>query len=541
MSCRPLTFLFFFLSALMATLMVVAFFHGFPIEALEGTPFRLKSTRKLYEFSLLLFGLGVIFYPRRIEFLELLKEKFENFASLPYAIWILTTFYFLCFLWLQITRYFSLEINFVPFLFYDYMLWFFNQGKFCYTGFLHGYYHVNLILLLLYPFWKVFQTSWLLHTAQPLIAVLAAVPLYCWAKERLQSSLLGLLSAFIYLNFRYLQNVLSVNFAVEIFYPLFIFSAVYFAFKKREIFYYLSILLGLLIKEDSAIYFGGLGLFFLFTSHHRARGLFTILLSLAYLFFVLKIFLPWSGSTILNGDLGNYKSHGSDLKEIGKNILLKPWLFVERLFVPIEKTRTLYKLISKLLFLPLFSPWIFLMIIAVYPLFFRAVPGDQFVELALFYAAAVLPFLFLAFVDGWRWLRQRKFYFHVPFLKWGIVVLLIFVNGFNLQPFHFTREDLKTISLAKGLPRESIVVTQGHLLPYLGYRQWNFYLADHYGKNPATEKAYAHPDYYLFDFEANPYPLSREELQKRADLLKSHSKFKIVYEDERRLLLHRKK
>lgn len=530
------------LAGIATLLLGISFFHGFPL--LEGTFVKAKSSRKFFEWAFGLFLAGMLIYPNRKDLFISLREKLLNFANSRFAIWILAGVYFLLFLWQQVSKYLALDVNFIPFLFYDYMLWYFDHGRFCYTGFLHGYYHINLILLLLYPVWKIFQNSWVLLVAQPLIGAVAVIPFYLWSRKKLKSVGWALLAGFVYLNFRYLQNVLLVNFAVEIFYPLFIFSSVYFADRKNETFYYLSLFLGLLIKEDSVIYFGALGAFFLFCRGQRLRGFLTVLLSLAYIVWVIKVFIPWSvvpelGSSILKGSLGNYRDLGSTPSGVVGNILKNPLIFIHQLFFPWEKTVTLLKLISKLLFLPLFSPWLILVLAAVYPLFFRSEQGELFTSLALYYSAAVLPFLFLAFVDGWRRIMSWKFISHKPFLRWGVAGVLIFLNGMNFRPNHFDQDDLKTITLAKSIPAEKIVVTQGHLLPYLGYRKSNFYWASPFGKNPKTKEAYLNPDYYFFDLEANAYPYSPEELRNHAVELKKDSHFAVRHEDHRRLLLER--
>jgi uncharacterized membrane protein len=448
--------------------------------------------------------------------------------------------YFVLFFWQQVTKYFALEINFIPFLFYDYMLWFFDQGRFCYTGWLHGFYHVNLILLGLYPVWKVVQNPWLLHVAQPALAVAASLPFYFWTREETKSPLFALLAAFVYLNFRYLQNVLHLNFAVEIFYPLFVFSAVYFASRKREALYYGSVVLGLLVKEDAPLYFGGLGLFYLLWRGHRQRGVATLLLCAGYTAFLLLFFLPWSGSDILVQSLQNYSGLGQSPVEQLQNLLKTPWAFVRELFLPLEKMRTFLKLTSKLLFIPLFSPWIFLVVISLYPLFFHSAGrSDYFFQLSFHYAAAVLPFLFLAFADGWKRLKKWEIFRKMPGLVWAGALGLVVLNGMNLRPHHFTKDDLETIALAKSLPKEAVVVTQGHLLPYLGYRKWNFYLAPPYERSEETREAYLNADYYLFDFEANAYPLSPEALREKAESVRKEGRWKVLLEDHRRLLLQR--
>lgn len=526
---------------IVALLIPVCLVYGFPVTFLAWTPIHAKSLRKLFEISFVLFSAGVALHPRRREILTSLRTKGERIAGAPQAIWVLTGVYFLLFLWVQVTKYFALEINFIPFLFYDYMLWFFEKGKFCYTGFLHGYYHLNLGMLLLLPIWKMVRSSWVLHVAHPLFASAAAAPLFYWAKDRMENSLAAFVVSFAYLNFRYVQNLVDVGFVVEIFYPFFIFSAVCFASRGKRALYYMAVVLGLLVKEDSAIYFGALGAFFLFGRSTRLLGFWTILLSAAYLLLALKVFLPWSGSNILGGDIGNYRDLGSQPMQVVSNVLRSPWGFIKELFVPLEKVRTFVKLTSKLLFLPLCSPWFILVIAAIYPVFFRSVNGNLFLQLSLFYSAAVLPFLFMAFVDGWRRIGRIGFVQKKPLVQWVIMILVIFLNGFNLRPLHFTRDDMETIRLAKGIPQGSVVIAQGHLLPYLGYRQWNFYLSPHYETNKLTKDAYLNPDYYLFDFGANSYPLTPEQLRDKADLLRNTSGFKVLFEDHRRLLLQREK
>ena len=505
-------------------LLPVAFLHGFPF--LEHTPLRMKSLRKPFEISLALFLIGWAAHPQRREILEFVEEKFKAVAAHPASIWLVSGVYFLLFLWEQLSRYLSLEINFIPFLFYDYMLWYFEKGKLCYTGLLHGYYHTNLILLLLYPVWKIFRTAWVLHLAQPLLGAAAAVPFYFWSKNQLKSPAAALGAAFLYLNFRYLENVLSVNFAVEIFYPLFILSAVYFASKRKDLFYYLFLTAGLLIKEDASVYFAGLGLFFLLRKTDRVRGIWTLFLSLFALFFMLKIVMPWSGNNIFPEDMNNFRHTETSA------------ISILRLFEnPHEKIRTLFKITSRLLFIPWFSPWMLLVILALVPLYFQG--GDYFVQLMFHYAAAVLPFLFLALVDGLRRISSLGFFQRNRWMKWALAAALLFSNGLNLRPFHFNGDDIQTIRLAKSLPAGSIVLTQGHLLPYLGYRKFNFYIAKPFEIRPDTRQAYAKPDYFLFDFDANAYPLTPDELRAKAETAKQNPGYKVAFRDHRRLLLEK--
>ncbi len=524
-----------------AALIPVCFIHGFPLPILEHTFLRIKSLRRLFEIFFILFALGLATHPQRKESFQKMGRALEGLATFPGAIWILSGTYFFLFLWQQVSKVFALEINFLPFLFYDYMLWFFDHAKFCFTGYLHGYYHLNVIMLLFYPLWKLWPSPWLLHIADPLIVALAPVPLYYWARQRTGQSVFALAVAFIYLNFRYVENLLEMNFSVEVFYPVLIFSAVYFASIRKNVLYYLSVFLGLLVKEDAAIYFAILGFFYLFSKTDRVRGVWTLMLSVLYPLFLIKVFVPWSGSDILGRDLGNYPRLGGTWKAAVWNLVRHPWLLLYELFFPFEKIRTLLKLTSKLIFIPWLSPWSIPLVFSILPLFFQSTGrGDYFFQLSFYYVAAVLPFLFLAFVDGWQRLSSWSFVRNRIFILQGGLALLVFLNALNLRPLHFTRDDLKTIQLAKTIPADKVVLTQGHLLPYVGYRKMNFYLFPGYAGSEEVGQDYNHPDYFFFDFHANAYPNTPEYVKQTGEALKRDPRYRILYEDHRRLLLEKK-
>ena len=98
---------------------------------------------------------------------------------------------------------------------------------------------------------------------------------------------------------------------------------------------------------------------------------------------------------------------------------------------------------------------------------------------------------------------------------------------------------VQTIALAQSLPQGKVIFTQVHLLPYIGYRKMNFYIARPYGVRADTRPFYENPDYFLFDFQANAYPQSPEELRQMGETLKQNPRYRIAFEDHRRLLLEK--
>jgi len=94
----------------------------------------------------------------------------------------------------------------------------------------------------------------------------------------------------------------------------------------------------------------------------------------------------------------------------------------------------------------------------------------------------------------------------------------------------------------KAIPRDALLVTQGHLLPYAGYRLVNFYFAWPYEReNHPFHEAYQNADYYFLARSVNAYPNDLKWLEKKIEDLKQDEKLELVYDDGERVLLKRKR
>ncbi len=501
---------------------------GFPPE-IAGVTLRLKNTHTPFICFLLLMGLSLLSHPGRLQKAEEWKHRILNFVSKPYAIWFLFGIYTLLFTWQQMTEYLAVEINFIPFSFYNYMLYYFFEGKINYTHLLHDYYHLNHILYFLAPLWRIFQSPVLLVASYGLIAAAAIFPLYGMAKQRVEDSLISFVVAFLYLNYRYLQNVLQMNFSVEIFYPLFVFSAGYFAVQGKWLAYYLAVLLGLLVKEDSFLYFAAVGVLVGLMKNGRRHGIATVVLSLLYLALLVLVVVPITGSTILEGDLANFKSpHGHLLSNLTADLSVK--------------VKTCFNLLYRLGFLPLFSPAALLVLFPLLPLFLHHTGKDwDFYELHFHYAATVIPFVFIAFVYGYSNVLKKFQGRAREFFIWTSCLILILINGVRYTSQNFTKEDIKSIQWAKSIPPHANLVTHGHLLPYIGYRKYNYYLAPSWeDAENEVHATYTNADYYLIDFNVNPFPMGKALVKEKKDELLANPSYELIREDGIRFLFKRK-
>jgi len=532
--------IFLGMAALAGAVMVYLVATGLPPE-IAGHTIKLKNLRKPFIFFLLFLAGGIALDTDARGWVARGKDAALRFISHPASVWLLSGVYGLLFLWQQLSEYFGVNINFIPFEFYDYMLYYLFQGKVNFTGLLHEYYHLNNILIFLAPLWQCFRSSLFLTVIYGFIASAAAIPLYGIARRRFSEAWIPFVVCLIYLNYRYLQNVLLMNFSVEIFYPLFVFLALYFAMRKWWWAYFLSVFLGLTVKEDSFLYFSALGVLVFFMKDRR-QGIATVLGSLIYFFLLIRWFVPYTESTILQGDLRNFSDQGDSMASIAKNLISNPSLVFFYLFGSWAKWRTLIKLVSRLMFLPLCSPAVFLVLVPLFPLFLQGGGGtENFVDLRFHYAAAVIPFVFIAFVFGFSNLEKRLPQKMKKIVLGGLCVLLLLLNGGNYTTSKITAENMESIAWAKSIPPGANLVTHGHLLPYVGYRKYNYYFAVPFElKEHSAHRYFSEADFYLIDLNVNLYPMDENYFKEKLVALGRDDRYELIRQAGKRYLFKRK-
>lgn len=532
--------LFFIPAVLVLAAMICFIVMGFPPH-LGAYGLHLKNLRTPFVLFLVLALAAAVLPPGRKERILRWKKKIDSFSSRPAAVWILFGVYAVLFTWQQVSEYLAVEINFIPFSFYDYMLYYLFEGRLNFTGLLHGFYHMNNIMVLFAPLWWLVKSPLILVALYGVLAALPVFPLCGIARRRFVEPVAPLVIAFTYLNCRYLQNVLLMNFSVEIFYPFLILAALYSAMKKSWLTYYVWVILGLLVKEDSFIYFSALGLLLACMKGKRAHGIITVAAAFGYFFLLIKYIMPMSGSMILTYDLKNFQGRGGSLGGIGTLLIRNPAALADILFGTKDKINTCFNLLYPLLFLPCLTPALLLVLAPLFPLFLHSTgQSADFVKLHYHYAAPVLPFVYIALIFGFsnaaRVIGKR---WREAFV-WAACVVLLFLNGGNYRTRPVTSEDLTSIAWAKKLPPGLNVVTHGHLLPYIGYRQYNYYLAAVWESPDHPEHgAYANADFYLIDLTVNPYPMDEKFLRDKIAALSQRPDYTLVESDGKRYLFKR--
>jgi hypothetical protein len=268
----------------------------------------------------------------------------------------------------------------------------------------------------------------------------------------------------------------------------------------------------------------------------------TIILSFIYFAFLIKVFIPLTGNTILKGDLENFAGHGDSLEGITASFITDPGLIFTTFFGSAAKLRTYFNIFSRLLFLPFFSPSVLLVLAPLAPLFAHFTGGDEnFIDLRFHYAAAVIPFLFIALIFGFSNLSNRFGGKRKEILSWSFCLALLLVNGGSYLTQCFTVNHLESIQWAQRVPASANLVTHGHLLPYGGYRAYNYYFGLPW-ENPEHPyfRPYHEADYYLFDFHVNSYPVDQEYLNQKLGELMRNADYELIRKGEKRFLFKRK-
>lgn len=142
--------------------------------------------------------------------------------------------------------------------------------------------HTSFVLLLLVPLYWIFNSSSTLFIVQALVIVAGGVPVFLYARKRLESEAMATVFVGAYLLHPATVWTALENFHPDAFLGLFVATAMYAALERKWRVYLVACVLALSVKEDVALVLVPLGIWVTFRQH-RKIGLFTILISSWYM------------------------------------------------------------------------------------------------------------------------------------------------------------------------------------------------------------------------------------------------------------------
>jgi uncharacterized membrane protein len=449
--------------------------------------------------KLLLFGI-CLFCCSMVLSKPVLKKPIEKiFLHVKWS-WLISAIllgFFAFYVVLKGTQHFSLNTNAYDLSVFDYALWNTVHGKMLFVPFWGNsffYEHFSPVLLLLVPVYALFSTPVTLLVLQCAAIALAAWPLYRIAERIWGNKPLAAILILVFLNNWYVVHGVLYEVHIEMIVPLLVFLMFWSWLQKNYFFYFVWLVLALMCKEDMGVYLFGFGCFLIWKEKKMFPGLWT---AGSALFWVI-------GSLFFVNQLNHGYTFVSNWNP--EQLSLGP-LLLEQLRAPWKPllvfcTPAVSRILLTVFFLPLFSWW---GLICLLPIWVQASSANTLqANFALYYAAPVLPFLFISTVFGLKTLMEKW-----PLLRvWLLTGVGCFLVVFNLHvyppdsvlPRHkMIHEFLQTIPVA------SSIASQGNLVPHL----------KHSNQIQVLPKWETGAETILFDFQGNPFPMQPQE---QADL-----------------------
>ncbi|MCA1705467.1 MAG: DUF2079 domain-containing protein, partial [Actinobacteria bacterium] len=290
--------------------------------------------------------------------------------------------------------------------------------------------HTSFILLFLVPFYWLFDSAAVLLVAQSVALGAAAIPLFMVAREKLRDEFLALLVAVAYLVHPATGWINTENFHPDSFDVPLVFLAFYFVMLKRWTWFYVSVALLLMVKEDVALFTLPLGIYVAF-AHDRRVGLITSVASMLWFVAAFLLILPGiNGAGTMDANRLPFGGLGGTLKAI----FTHPWEVVS-LMISEDRPWYLWQLVVPTAFLAFLAPEV--LGVAVGSILSNVISTFPYQHsIQYHYSTLILPVTLVAAVYGISRIGSFR-------LKTGLATVLFafaFTTGYMWGPSQFARE-----------------------------------------------------------------------------------------------------
>jgi len=288
-------------------------------------------------------------------------------------------------------------------------------------------FHADFILVLLAPFYALWQNPKMLLLIQTIVIAAGAFFIYIIAREVLKNRNIALVFAFAYLLNPSVERANIYDFHAVTLVTTFFFAIYYFFLKKCYKLFLLFAFLAALCKEEIWLTVGLFGLLVFFVHKKRLFGSLLFFFSVAMFYFLFWYAIPQTlGSQ--HFALAYLSDFGDSPTKVVKSIVLSPNKILQTVLEP-SRVGYLKQLFQPVGYLFIFFP--FFLIFAGPDLLINLLSNNpQLHQIYYQYTATITPFIFLGAIYGIVILRKIKFSsfsFEQPY--WNVVFiayLLIF-------------------------------------------------------------------------------------------------------------------
>jgi uncharacterized membrane protein len=258
--------------------------------------------------------------------------------------------------------------------------------------------HAELAVYLLAPFYALWPRPETLLVIQSAMLGLAAIPLYLFARRRLESDWLAGTVALCFLLYVPLQSPNFTDFHFLTISLFFVLWAAYFFDSERKLLFWIAVAAALSCRED--VPFGGIGvgLALLFSGRHTRTGAILASVSAAYLVIVKFVVMPRFGAPSFVYIYENLVASGEvGFAGVVKTLMTNPLYTLSAILLP-QKLPYLLHVFMPLAFLPLRNKryWFLL-----FPGFFVTLLSTGYmpvIEIRYQYVTHFTPYVFIGTV-----------------------------------------------------------------------------------------------------------------------------------------------
>jgi len=345
--------------------------------------------------------------------------------------------------------------------------------------------HVQLIMLILAPLYKVWANVQILLIVQSLLLSLGAVPVYRISRRTLGSDSWATLFAVVYLLYPTIGFVNRFDFHPLTFVIFFLLAAFDFLETGKIKWANFFIFLALICREDVGLTVFALGIYVAFVKKHRLLGITWattgLVWSLTAFFVVIPYFREATSDTFFR-----YGWLGATVPEMLKTMLTRPGLIWQHLVEPLRR-QFLLKLFLPVGYLAFLSPLVLAIgLPALAYNLLSSVPSQSSIYFQ--YMSPVIPFIFIATIQGtarvlnWRPVRWPSSQWQMAMVGWlglSVVTAWWLDNPFTQKvddPYFpvYALEQLSDRAAYKEaqqlIPQDAAVATMMGYAPHLSLR-----------------------------------------------------------------------
>ena len=354
--------------------------------------------------------------------------------------------------------------------------------------------HFHPILVVLAPFYWIWDTAAVLLVAQAVLLAVAGIPIFLWASERL-GSWAGLAFQACYMVFWGVLAAVVFDFHHVVFAVPALAVALHGLVTRRDRWLFGGVAVALLAQEDVSLTVGAIGVYTALVQRRLLLGATLLALGVAWFATVVGVVMPALAG--LPYGHWTYTQLGKGPVSALEHILLHPIDSLALLFTPGQKLEVWAGLLGNWLFLPLLSP---LMIVAVPSLLARFWSSDPtFWSFHFQYSLTVAPILSFAAIDTaarirrlesrerpWipRWLARARAWAPTAAMAGGSLAVAAVASFAAIQPLAELGSYVSSARAAEiqscldVIPPTGSVAASSRLVPHLSERRQIYVLIE---------------------------------------------------------------